>query len=79
MRGPSVVCNLDSLGFLANVTMLRLQAFKEMINPRTKLVALVYVSNMLGAVTRVHDVVSEARKVPDPEPCWQHSASQLPQ
>ncbi|KAK9794013.1 hypothetical protein WJX73_000408 [Symbiochloris irregularis] len=40
-----------------------MQAFKEMISPRTKLVALVYVSNMLGAVTRVHDVVAEARKV----------------
>lgn len=40
-----------------------LQALKAMINPRTKMVALVYVSNMLGSVLRVHDVAEEAHKV----------------
>ena len=34
-----------------------------MLNPKTKLVALVYVSNMLGSVLKVHDVAAEARKV----------------
>ena len=43
-----------------------MQAMKELINPRTKMIALVYVSNTLGSVLRVHDVVTEARKVTAP-------------
>ena len=34
-----------------------------MITPKTKMVALVHVSNMLGAVLPVHDVAEAAHKV----------------
>ena len=39
------------------------QAFRQMLTPRTKLVAFVFVSNMLGSILHVHDVVAEAKKV----------------
>lgn len=48
---------------LNTVVSLHEQALKSLISPRTKLVAVVWVSNMLGAVTHVHDVVAEAQKV----------------
>lgn len=43
--------------------LLSLQHFHELITPRTKLVSLVHVSNMLGAVLDVETVVAAARKV----------------
>lgn len=43
--------------------LLYLQHFHELITPRTKLVSLVHVSNMLGAVLDVETVVAAARKV----------------
>jgi len=40
-----------------------LQHFKDLLTPRTKLVCLVHVSNMLGSVLDTDFVVEEARKV----------------
>lgn len=40
-----------------------MQHYLELLSPRTKLVSLVHVSNMLGAVLDTHTVVTEARKV----------------
>lgn len=39
------------------------QHFKQLLGPRTRLVSLVHVSNMLGAVLDTAYVVEEARKV----------------
>ncbi len=44
-------------------TEIDMQHYKELLSPRTKLVSLVYVSNMLGAVLDTAYVVEEARKV----------------
>jgi len=43
-----------------------LDAFREMLNPRTRLVAVAHVSNALGTILPVHDIVrvSHARGVP---------------
>ncbi|KAK9824493.1 hypothetical protein WJX72_010804 [[Myrmecia] bisecta] len=40
-----------------------MQAYRQMLSPKTRLVALVHVSNMLGAILPVGDVVEEAHKV----------------
>lgn len=40
-----------------------LQHFTELVGPRTKLVSLVHVSNMTGAVLDVEGVVAAARRV----------------
>lgn len=42
---------------------LDMQHFHELVTPRTRLVSLVHVSNMLGAVLDVEPVVAAARKV----------------
>ena len=39
------------------------QHYKELLSPRTRLVSLVHVSNMLGAVLDTDCVVEEAKKV----------------
>ena len=39
------------------------QAMKDMLSAKTKMVALVHVSNMLGCVLPVHDVVEAAHQV----------------
>lgn len=38
-------------------------AYRELLGPRTKLVAMVHVSNMLGAVTPMQEVAEAAHKV----------------
>jgi cysteine desulfurase / selenocysteine lyase len=43
--------------------LLQLQMVKSLIGPRTKLVSLVHVSNMLGAILPADEVVSAAHKV----------------
>ena len=53
-----------------HLTKTRAQALKDMISPKTKMVALVHVSNTLGAVLPVHDVAEAAHKVrPAPGLC----------
>lgn len=41
--------------------------YRELLGPRTKLVSLVHVSNMLGCVLDVDQVVEGARKVWEPQ------------
>lgn len=45
-----------------------LQMVRSLIGPRTKLVSLVHVSNMLGAVLPTEEVVAAAQKA---RPCLQ--------
>ena len=40
-----------------------MQHFKQLLGPKTKVVSLVHVSNVLGAVLDTNYVVEEARKV----------------
>jgi selenocysteine lyase/cysteine desulfurase len=46
----------------------RVQMVKSLIGPRTKLVSLVHVSNMLGAILPAEEVVAAAQKA---RPCLQ--------
>eukprot|EP00879_Flechtneria_rotunda_P003225 GHRR01003448.1.p1 GENE.GHRR01003448.1~~GHRR01003448.1.p1 ORF type:complete len:289 (+),score=84.38 GHRR01003448.1:110-976(+) len=54
---------LKHVGLTQDMQELDMQHLRELVTPRTKLISLVHVSNMLGAVLDVEAVVDAARKV----------------
>uniref|UniRef100_A0A7S0MSX1 cysteine desulfurase n=1 Tax=Pyramimonas obovata TaxID=1411642 RepID=A0A7S0MSX1_9CHLO len=55
-------CVLKFVGLAENET-LDMAQFKEMVGPRTKLISLAHVSNTLGCVNPVEEIVAAAREV----------------